>query len=685
MAITKQDYRYVHNTLNKTQNYQGDNELKIGVKVSNLLPSMTDENIFNRSYSNYYGMAEQRTGWEPQMVVEESDDEYATDSEYEYVSDFVWQVEEKHTVDAHYQAPAISFSHRPYQITDVVVYNQKGLLVQTKALFSNSTLKWIITFNNSESVADNEICTVYYKIKKWKVKVPTYESNKVVGNAILQSCKILNSYSSPCEFCGVDDNKLVFEFEHGNYDTYDEIENKPVLSYYVEYFISHQNGVMVDSLMTGNLTSKVILKPNTSYIIQVINNAEVGASSYIKINDKLLNFEKSLYFNTTDLINDSTECSVVITGASYGYQILHKDVGGIVWDLRPVKTSTQAKVYLFEANAPWVVDTNGVIVGIDTIPLYLYQTQSNEGFRHSLSIDFIKKAFSTPPVMKRSINGDELIIDIPQAVFINSMIEENLVDEDAIKFLKELRLVVYRNYLVESEQKHNKQFHKKQYCKIRPICTNGDRISGVGQLKAISYNQTENNELITKTNNSINIAPIYLTERNSERPLLKTEIKFTHKTASEVKRFRFNAETGEYVVNYNEIPLGALCLLGYNRQHMLNKNLVSNYKRYTSVSFAWGATAEDHIDPNQPQYSIPLIIDRKVISSISEDITGSNAQEFTTKINFRTDVEFSTLYTDTSYYTKTAAVYLKITTTGGGSNNPDKPVIKPGFDIVEHE
>ena len=75
------------------------------------------------------------------MVVEESDDEYATDSEYEYVSDFVWQVEEKHTVDAHYQAPAISFSHRPYQITDVVVYNQKGLLVQTKALFSNSTLK----------------------------------------------------------------------------------------------------------------------------------------------------------------------------------------------------------------------------------------------------------------------------------------------------------------------------------------------------------------------------------------------------------------------------------------------------------------------------------------------------------------------------------------------------------------
>ena len=140
----------------------------------------------------------------------------------------------------------------------------------------------------------------------------------------------MNSYSSPCEFCGVDDNKLVFEFEHGNYDTYDEIENKPVLSYYVEYFISHQNGVMVDSLMTGNLTSKVILKPNTSYIIQVINNAEVGASSYIKINDKLLNFEKSLYFNTTDLINDSTECSVVITGASYGYQILHKDVGGIV-------------------------------------------------------------------------------------------------------------------------------------------------------------------------------------------------------------------------------------------------------------------------------------------------------------------------------------------------------------------
>ena len=306
-----------------------------------------------------------------------------------------------------------------------------------------------------------------------------------------------------------------------------------------------------------------------------------------------------------------------------------------------------------------------------------FQTHSNEGFKQKISVEFIKKAFSTPPTLKASSGGKELIINIPQATFINEMVAAGLVDEDAMRFLKELRLVAYRNHLVEEEQKHNKQLNKKQYCKIRPICTNGSRIDGVKKLKTIRNGE--------KTNNSINVAPIYLVEKNSEQPLLKTEIRFTHKATTEVKRFRYAAAAGKYVVNYNEIPLGALCLLGYNSQHIANKNLGKEYKRFTSVSFAWGTTAEEHIDPNTPQYSIPLIIDRKVVASVTENVTeGSNAQEFTTQINFRLDVEFTQSYVDTVYYTKTSAVYLRIKTSGGGSTS-DKPVIKPGFDIVERE
>ena len=137
-----------------------------------------------------------------------------------------------------------------------------------------------------------------------------------------------------CDFCGMDDGKLVFEFEHGYYDTYDDLANKPTLNYYVDYFVSHNNGKMVNSLLSGNLVSKATLKPNTSYVVQVINDTKTDVANNIEINvngeNKILNFNQYLYFNTTGLINTETECRFIIAGASYGYQILHTDIDGIV-------------------------------------------------------------------------------------------------------------------------------------------------------------------------------------------------------------------------------------------------------------------------------------------------------------------------------------------------------------------
>ena len=55
MAITRQDYKYVHNTLDRRENKQSDGSLGVGSVVKNLLPELRQENIYNPNYTEYYG------------------------------------------------------------------------------------------------------------------------------------------------------------------------------------------------------------------------------------------------------------------------------------------------------------------------------------------------------------------------------------------------------------------------------------------------------------------------------------------------------------------------------------------------------------------------------------------------------------------------------------------------------
>ena len=58
MAITRQDYQYVHNTLNKTNNIQSDGVIGIGSYVNNLVPDLSENNIYSPYLSDNPGSKE---------------------------------------------------------------------------------------------------------------------------------------------------------------------------------------------------------------------------------------------------------------------------------------------------------------------------------------------------------------------------------------------------------------------------------------------------------------------------------------------------------------------------------------------------------------------------------------------------------------------------------------------------
>ena len=56
MAITRQDYKTIKNTLVGLGTKQDDGALKEGSSVLNLLPDLDESSIYNPSYSDYYGV-----------------------------------------------------------------------------------------------------------------------------------------------------------------------------------------------------------------------------------------------------------------------------------------------------------------------------------------------------------------------------------------------------------------------------------------------------------------------------------------------------------------------------------------------------------------------------------------------------------------------------------------------------
>ena len=58
MAITRQDYKYIHNTFGVGSDQQKTNKMQVGYCVTNLLAELSESNIYNPLFPEYYGVIE---------------------------------------------------------------------------------------------------------------------------------------------------------------------------------------------------------------------------------------------------------------------------------------------------------------------------------------------------------------------------------------------------------------------------------------------------------------------------------------------------------------------------------------------------------------------------------------------------------------------------------------------------
>lgn len=54
MAINRQDYQYIRNTIPGQQNKKSDSSLGIGEKISNIVVDLNQTNVHNSFYEEYY-------------------------------------------------------------------------------------------------------------------------------------------------------------------------------------------------------------------------------------------------------------------------------------------------------------------------------------------------------------------------------------------------------------------------------------------------------------------------------------------------------------------------------------------------------------------------------------------------------------------------------------------------------
>lgn len=59
------NYKYIYNTLEKPSTISTDNTLKVGSKVKNLLIELSDETVWNKNFTEYYGSEKPAQCWEP--------------------------------------------------------------------------------------------------------------------------------------------------------------------------------------------------------------------------------------------------------------------------------------------------------------------------------------------------------------------------------------------------------------------------------------------------------------------------------------------------------------------------------------------------------------------------------------------------------------------------------------------
>lgn len=574
MAMTREDYKYVHNTLGGITNKIDDGTLKIGSKVNNLLLELSDENIYNANYPEYYG--EKKSGqWE---------------CETEEVSISSVQMVEK--------------------IQNISVDKGFTTNIDSNTYYMGTTDIIILDSNPIDLIITNNDTSLF-------LPKATIEKQD-------------NKYH--CTFYG------------------SSLPVTATISYKIENTIENTITVVKNTtIQNGLLTNNIILKPNKSYVLQVLNVVEPYNSLPENIienknnNPTKYNFKQYLFFHTGDFSEKDYSFKLYINGLSFGYKIYNKLEDNTVAQARSFFAPVKAKVYLFESDMPWIVNEKGIIVGLSETYLQVPINSSSDPVNSILSTAEIKKIFSKKP--KLQIEGDNLVIPLPDAVPISDTSEYSWPYQDLWvathqnnpqpKIMKRLRLLVYRNFLTSEIRDYNNRTYSTQYGLLQTL----------EKTKYNPHDETIN----AKTKYSIDIDQLSLEYSSSNQNALVTKI-----VIPSIGETKISREETLYRY-YSTINLNILSLLGYNYTYTNLKQINQDEKyKYTSVSFAWGLWNSGNSFTRLSDFSDPLIINRN--SNKIEFILNTETNKYEYKITLQNGYSLKN-QTSTNYYSK-PAIYL---------------------------
>lgn len=661
MAINRQDYQYIRNTLPEKENIIGDDSLTIGSKVNNLVVDLNKNTISNPYYIDYYGNHSLQDSWQVNPDIDENTftsntqtfDLKLENGEYVLSSDASEGLKEALTITTTKREiyttifklqrvqDNTTISPKPFDGTtspdqsgilnpkakstralgnmfwwevDLSNYlypeNYKltpsGGLVITSEDFNNHTKILKVTGHSEFKQASISIEVMSQELYDVTLEGKTAEvfddSNAALLTIGLYSAQIL-PYGNNKDFsCNNEDTKLSFSVNCSDSDDLN-----------ITMLIEYASPSYEPTIKEGELRHAVNLKQGKTYVLSVVgvtkpklsdftssivyqdeNNAEVTLSTF----DSYLFFEAprdGLY-------------TLIIKNVGFSYQSFGF-INGVLSDLRAFSSPTQAKVYLFESDMPWIINSKGFIVGMkDCNATSSTEIQSTGTIDFSWSDDDIKELFYKAPRLAISSDNQTLRVLLPDAGESTSIWKHfvfwDQFKNDSTKILNNLVLIVYRDYLTTCQRNWGST-RRGVVCTIQRTKTSETDL----------YSNADGEESVYK----IGIKQLFLVD------------KINRQTTSIDLSIADDSEIIPLEQKYVDFSLYNLSLLGYNHKYCFDNNLCGNEEtqigyKYTTICFAWGtATYNERTGKiskvkNISDFSQPVFIDRQLVS-ITKDET----------------------------------------------------------------
>ena len=349
----------------------------------------------------------------------------------------------------------------------------------------------------------------------------------------------------------------------------------------------------IETIENGLLRTKVSLKGNKSYVLQVLN--AVAPQSLIEPvynsiqygENKELYLDQYIYFKPLEDI----ECTINCYGIGYSY-VLYGTKRGKLCELRSFSVSEKSKVFLFESNMPWRVDDTGTIIDISETKLLYLGNSSTNGIEVTLTTDDILNIFSEAPKMQIDTTYNKLFTYMPQSASDGTWkykpIWEAIYSSNKLEVMDNIYLIAYRNFLDVVERDYDNKQYPRQY----------------GQIRTIQINKRSERDTIRTQSGKIN------------------KIRYTALKPADIQNNKKQLNSNSTITierSTTEPYLQLLSLLGYNYYYTNKKQFDDDLKyKYTSISFAWCVRINDKWS-RISEFSEPIFIERNLCTNISAD------------------------------------------------------------------